>query len=229
MDNSLEEKTNNIHSCGDDEVLDTINAVILKDMTPDEWQQFYDKWAATYDEDVNRIVGGFNSPHNVVHNVEKFVPDHNARILDMACGTGKVGQLLKEKGYTNVDGLDGNNAMLDIARNQKVYKNYYLEFITDSPIKTISAGSYDVVCSAASFGRGHLTAKCLKPIGLCLKPRGLLIIAMRALSLELPDFQDMEPTFEELEEAGFWKKRYRGVIEKYCGDEDGVAFVYEKL
>lgn len=106
--------------------------------------------------------------------------------------------------------------MLNVARHHKIYNNYYLEFISDELMKTVPSGSYDAVVMTGAFTHSHLTAKCLLPIGLCLKPKGLMIVAMRAAVLEWPDFQDMEPKLAELQEQGFWKKIFKGVIENYC-------------
>lgn len=225
-DNTLDGLASSIHNNKD--VRGAIDSA-FKQMSSAELQEFYNKWATSYDEDLDRMAGGYNNPQHLVNFVIKHVPNRQASILDIACGTGRVGRLLQHAGYTHVDGHDGNQAMLDIARDNNLYKNYYLEFIDDSPMKTISSGFYDAVITTGSFTRGHLTAKCLKPIGLCVKPKGLLIIAMRGVALDWPDFQDMEPRMAELEREGFWKQRYRGVIEKYIGDETGMAYIYEKM
>jgi len=41
-------------------------------------------------------------------------------------------ELLK-KGFSNIDALEPNGTMLDLARKRGLYKNYYLEYITADP------------------------------------------------------------------------------------------------
>lgn len=199
-----------------------------------EWRSedlmtFYDKWAATYDEDLDRLPGGCRHPMLLAGIVPRFVQDKNARFLDVASGTGKVAFFLKKLGFSNIDALDGSDGMLDAARKENLYRNYFLDFVDDSPIKSVDAGAYDVVACAGSFARNHLTAKCLKPLALCARQQGLLIIVMRKNVLEMPEFQDFEPTMQRLEKEGFWKQKLKETLELYIGDEEGVAYVFEKL
>ena len=51
------------------------------------------------------------------------VPDRNACILDVACGTGLVGEYMREHGYNNIDGVDFSPAMLERARERAVYRS----------------------------------------------------------------------------------------------------------
>ena len=95
-------------------------------------------------------------------------------MLDVACSTGKVGFFLKKLGFSNIDTLDGSDGMHDVARKQHLYRNYFLDFVDDTPIKSIDSGAYDVVISAGSFTRGHLTPKCLKSMGLCVRQHSLV-------------------------------------------------------
>lgn len=39
----------------------------------------------------------------------------------MGCGTGLVGQYLKEKGFFNVTGVDASKGMLEKAHEKRVY------------------------------------------------------------------------------------------------------------
>jgi len=49
--------------------------------------------------------------------------DKQASILDMACGTGLVGQALNEKGFTSITGCDISEKMLEVATCKDVYKS----------------------------------------------------------------------------------------------------------
>lgn len=213
----------------DEDVKGAVDRVVAMEWKTDDLMSFYDKWATTYDEDLDRLPGGCRHPMLLAQAVSRFVADKQARILDVACGTGKVAFHLKRLGFSNIDALDGSDGMLNAARQQNLYCNYYLDFVDDSPIKSIEMGAYDAVVTVGSFTKGHLTAKCLKPLGLCARQGGLFILVMRKNVLEMPEFQDLEPTMMRLEQEGFWKQKHRSVDENYMGNDEGLTYVFEKL
>lgn len=68
---------------------------------------------------------GYPDPQKCADYVDKlakhFGMTKNAKILDFACGTGLVGQCLKQHGFSNIIGLDVSQNMLDIAKQKKAY------------------------------------------------------------------------------------------------------------
>ncbi len=53
----------------------------------------------------------------------------NASILDVACGTGFVGEFLYEKGFQNLYGLEPSEGMASAARAKNLYKNIFVDKI----------------------------------------------------------------------------------------------------
>ena len=47
----------------------------------------------------------------------------DARILDLGCGTGIVGEELKSRGYKNIDGVDICNDVMIKAKEKSIYTN----------------------------------------------------------------------------------------------------------
>jgi SAM-dependent methyltransferase len=47
-------------------------------------------------------------------------------ILDLACGTGRIGQWLRQHSQATIDGVDLTPEMLDVARGKGVYRTVYL-------------------------------------------------------------------------------------------------------
>ena len=80
----------------------------------DKNKELYDVYAEKYDHILK--VTGFNDHAMVV----KYIVDNNypktAKIIDFGCGTGPLGALLAEAGYTNVAGVDGSAGMLEQAQ-----------------------------------------------------------------------------------------------------------------
>ena len=51
--------------------------------------------------------------------------DKSAKIIDVACGTGAVALELVPEGYTNIDGLDPMKGYLEVAKERKLYQEYF--------------------------------------------------------------------------------------------------------
>ena len=47
---------------------------------------------------------------------------------------------LKERGFTNVDGLDGSKEMLERAKEKGIYKNYIHAVVGAQPIEGVEKG-----------------------------------------------------------------------------------------
>ena len=147
----------------------TKNAMIKKtyeDPPTDELMQIYAAWATEYDSDL--IDGhGYRAPHDAVAGFLALNLDKDARILDVGCGTGMVGLLLRDAGFTTIDGADLSDEMRDIAASHGVYQNLFaLDMTADYNIAT----PYDAVICVGVFGFGpphvphlHLIMDAAKP------------------------------------------------------------------
>ncbi len=71
----------------------------------------------------------YRGPKLAANFCEILIIDKNAKILDVGAGTGFVGEFLKDRGFTNCDGLEPAKGMLDQAKAKNVYANYLLEGI----------------------------------------------------------------------------------------------------
>ena len=93
-----------------------------------EFAKYYDKFYKNknYAKETNFLM-------NFIH--------QNDKVIDIGCGTGIHAYLLQQKGF-EVDGLDLNREMLDIAKT-RLHSNFYLRNITDINI----AKKYNVIIS----------------------------------------------------------------------------------
>lgn len=101
------------------------------------------------------------------------------RILDVGCGTGHMGNLLLQHGYNNLDGHDGSEQMLEIAKHKRVYQNLYCEIFVPGKNSNIPSESYDGVVTVGTFVPGHLNSEHVPEILRILKKGGRLVIGMR--------------------------------------------------
>merc|ERR1711955_61712 len=77
---------------------------------------------------------------------EQFIDlgiDSNIEILDVACGTGVVGQELRDAGYNNVDGLDPSQGYLNGAMAKGIFRKVYKAFIDPDTPKSIQGANSD--------------------------------------------------------------------------------------
>jgi len=137
-------------------------------------RSLFDDWAATYDED---LVGdlGYVADVEACRLFESLVPDRQARILDVGCGTGLVGRRLHQLGYADIHGNDYAEKMLDKARSTKVYQTLNQHDLT-SPIETDLA--YDAAIAVGVFGFDQPTAEHLVNITNCLRVGGIAIVTV---------------------------------------------------
>jgi len=76
-------------------------------------KEFYADWAENYDKDTAGIhYSACQSTYDLLTALPNSefltvdISDKSLRIMDVGCGTGLMGEMLKEHGYTNIDGCD---------------------------------------------------------------------------------------------------------------------------
>jgi predicted TPR repeat methyltransferase len=128
----------------------------------------YDSYAAGYDNAAE--ADGYFSPGQIARSLATAVADHQACILDMACGTGLVGEQLHRLGYRNLIGADITFSMLSRARAKDCY-SLVVQADANTPLP-FAARSFDAITSAGAFYDGDLRATALENLLPLLKPGG---------------------------------------------------------
>lgn len=118
----------------------------------------YNKWAEHYDAYVESL--DYNGPKNIVSNFQKILKNNNVnnnkelKILDFGCGTGKVGEEIKN--FINIpyflEGIDISENMLEIAKQKNVYNKITNLDLTKEKYNE----KYDVILSSGVFLEGHV-------------------------------------------------------------------------
>jgi predicted TPR repeat methyltransferase len=137
----------------------------------------YREWAASYDRDVfgeRRFTGS----QRIAAVAAEFVSDRSARVLDIGCGTGAVGQHLRQAGFDRIDGVDISPEMLAIAAATSVYGSLTVLDLNAPPF---DLGSYDVMVSAGTFTSGHVGPDAVAPLLHSLAPEGTIVWAIAAV------------------------------------------------
>lgn len=92
------------------------------------------------------------------------------RILDAGAGTGIVGKVLRDRGYTNIDALDISQKMLDEAKKLNVYKQFFCAPLCAEPVTGIANDQYDALICVGTLTVGHVKPVALNEIVRIVKP-----------------------------------------------------------
>ena len=97
-------------------------------------------------------------------------PRKDMKILDVGAGTGGIGELLKARGYTNVDALDISQEMLNFAAAKNLYKKLICAPLTDTYMNEVETAEYDVVLCAGTIVYGQVKPGAIEECARFVKP-----------------------------------------------------------
>ena len=144
---------------------------IYKLTTPEELLKYYQDWTKKSKYNQDMIDWNYTAPQETVSVLKKYVFNKNCKILDAGCGTGLVGIELKKNGYSNIEGIDFSQDMLNLVP-QKVYKK--IEKVDlNKPLK-FETNMYDVVMCIGTFTYGHVKPQALDELIRITKNKGLI-------------------------------------------------------
>jgi len=141
--------------------------------SPEELRQVYEEWAAQYDRELVEGMG-WDKPTRVGEVLLPFLPEQ-PEILDVAAGTGLMGQFLHDHGYRHLEAVDFSAQMLRAAEKRGVYRHLHQLDL----LQPLLLPQFDVVTAVGIFTEGHLGAEGLEPLGRLVKAGGLLALSLR--------------------------------------------------
>ena len=151
---------------------DVINKLdIYKLKTSKELLKYYQNWTDNNKYNKDMVDWKYTAPRETVSVLKKYVFNKNSKILDAGCGTGLVGIELKKYGYTNIEGVDFSQNMLDLVP-RSIYKK--IEKIDlNKPLK-FKDNIYDVIMCVGTFTYGHVKPRALDELIRITKGKGLI-------------------------------------------------------
>ncbi len=151
----------------------------------DDKLRHYDEWAESYDAD---LVDDLDYvAHREAGDIfAELVGDRSSRVLDVACGTGLVGEYLAGLGYDRIDGADFSGEMLSRAAAREVYRDLWQHDFTQ-PKRLDPA--YDALICVGLFSFALPEIRHLHHVVECVAAGGSCVItvngaAWRQLELE---------------------------------------------
>ncbi|KAM8742523.1 methyltransferase-like protein 27 isoform 1-T1 [Acanthopagrus schlegelii] len=223
----------------DTNTFENVKAVILschKNTTSEEKVNFYNTWAENYDQDV--AVLDYRAPSLAANSISKhFSSDREAAVvLDVACGTGLVAKEMKRHGFRNFVGIDGSQAMLEVARESGLYQDLKQCLLGEGQLP-VQQGLFDVVVIVGALSVGQVHYHVVRELCKSAKPRGYICMTTRSNDDNLQYKSSLERELKQMEEEGLWtcversqvEDWERAVSEQEHGYISGVVYIYKKL
>jgi len=181
---------------------DVINKLdIYKLKTSEELLKYYQDWTDKNKYNKDMVDWNYTAPQETVSVLKKYIFNKNCKILDAGCGTGLVGIELKKCGYSNIEGVDFSQNMLDLIP-KGIYKK--IEKVDlNKPLK-FETNMYDVVMCVGTFTYGHVKPQALGELIRITKNKGLICFTINEGIYEKYGF---DKKIKELSDKGFWSMK----------------------
>ena len=165
----------------------------LKDAKNDNrLMEVYRDWAKKYDYDNDNVLGTVSQPKSV-NLLSTRLKDKTAKIIDVGCGTGLVGEKLKAKDFINFDGLDISKDMLSIAKSRG-YRNLFLGSLNKQ--LPVFDDAYDAAMCIGVFTHGHVSSDRFNELCRIVKPGGYVCFTINEGVFEEYGFKEMIAEFQ---------------------------------
>ena len=164
-----------------------------------EVEEYYDEWTIKnkYDQDMKEWK--YSGPQETIDLFKKHNAESNIKIFDAGCGTGLAGLELKKNGFTNVDGADFSQKMLDLVPSN-VYKTLFK--IDLNKKIDIKDGTYEGITCVGTFTYGHVNPPALdEMIRICKKKSHICF----TINIGIYEEYGFDNKIKELEDSNSWK------------------------
>ncbi|KAI0220206.1 hypothetical protein LSAT2_028283 [Lamellibrachia satsuma] len=190
---------------------------------------YYNKLAQEGTYETMMSLGHYSGATMAAEFVDRYFGDRkdDTYIIDVAAGTGFVGDELKMRGFTKMDALDASYDMLSIAKAKNIYGRIIHDCM-DGHRTDIKDDTYDAMTISGSMGEGLIPTRAMTELIRIVKPGGYLCIITREEFLtDVPDYVDrLEPFMKQLAEQGAWTREERKVVPSHIYGTKGIVFVF---
>ena len=137
--------------------------------------KYYKDWTTKKKFNKDMIAWDYTAPMNAVSLIKKYTLKMDMKILDAGCGSGLVGIEMRKNGYTNIDGVDLSQYMIDLIPKD-IYQNLGIADLNQS--LKYENHKYDVVMCVGTFTYGHVKPQALDEMIRITKNRGLICFSV---------------------------------------------------
>ena len=174
---------------------ESMRQVMSLDGDVDKLTAFYADWASYYDADV--ADHGYGLPDMMLAAVRAAADhddaaarylDRSVPVLDAGCGTGLVGQVMYDAGYTELSGIDLSHEMVERARERGIYTTLEGGVDLSTPVPDHLLAKATIVLVGGVFTVGHVPPQALAVVAGLAEPGGLLVVSTRRAYQDETDF-----------------------------------------
>lgn len=144
--------------------------------TSEELIDAYKDWACDYDADTCTTMG-YVGPAFAATRLDNYLESRDSQVLDAGCGTGLVGEALKNLGYGRIDALDFCPDMLQVAEEKDCY-GALRQADLNKPLE-IADNSYDAVICVGTFTYAHVGPHAFAELARITRPGGYISFSVR--------------------------------------------------
>ncbi len=152
----------------------------------------YKDWAKKYDYDNDYVLGTVSQSRSV-NLLSTRLKNKTAKIIDVGCGTGLVGEKLKAKDFIYFDGIDISKDMLSIAKSRG-YRNLFLGSLNKK--LPLLDNAYDTAMCVGVFTHGHVSSDGFNELCRIVKPGGYVCFTINEGVFEKYGFKEMISEFQ---------------------------------
>ncbi len=124
---------------------------------------------------------GYSDPFHLRDIVRGYDLNRDVSIIDFGCGTGKVGQVLKADGYTNIHGVDATPEMMAVAKRVEAYQTLQKYFLGVDEFPREMEHQHDLATCCTCLLPGHFPPEAFSIMRKALKPGRLMMFSIRDL------------------------------------------------
>ncbi len=165
---------------------ESMREVMSLDGDVDKLTAFYADWASYYDADV--ADHDYGLPEMMLAAVRAAADhdqaaasylDRSVAVLDAGCGTGLVGKVMHDAGYTRLAGVDLSHEMVERARERGIYTRLEGGVDLSAPVPDHLKRQATIVLVGGVFTVGHVPPEALAVVAELAEPDGLLVVSTR--------------------------------------------------
>ncbi len=164
-----------------------------------ELLKYYQDWTKKNKYNQDMVDLNYVAPKESVSLLKKYISNNKCKILDAGCGTGLVGIELKKNGYSNIDGVDFSQNMLDQIP-KGIYKK--IQIIDLNKPLNFSTNLFDVVMCVGTFTYGHVKPKALDELIRITNNKGLVCFSINEGVYKKYEF---DKKINEISKNKLWK------------------------
>ena len=164
-----------------------------------EVEDYYDEWTVENKYDKDMVDWKYSGPQETVELFTKHISQKDIKILDAGCGTGLVGIELKKNMFTNFDGADFSQQMLELVP-KNIYQNLFKIDLNQKI--DIKDNTYEGITCVGTFTYGHVNPPALDEMVRICKTGSLICFT---INIGIYEEYGFDKKIKELEDSKTWK------------------------